>query len=171
MIKETDARFSRFTPDKDAIYLRMAIKAGEDAKKAGNHPFGAILVDIDGNVLMKQENIEVTERDCTGHAETALLRKASKKYDKDFLWNCTLYSSFEPCCMCSGAAYWANIGRIVFAASEAALLEKTGDNELNPTFRSDCRGILERGQKDLVIRGPVKELEDEALAAHDGYWE
>ena len=170
MLKETDARFSYFTPEKDAEYMRRAIQVAEAAKAAGNHPFGCILVDIEGNILMEQGNIEVTEKVCTGHAETTLLQRASHEYDHEFLWNCSLYTSIEPCCMCCGAAYWANLGRIVFAATEMDLLEETGDNELNPTFSSDCRSILSRGQKEMVIRGPIPELRREALASHIGYW-
>lgn len=170
-IQETDTRFSFFTPEKDAEYLRRAIEVGVKARNDGNNPFGAILVDNQGNIIMEQGNVEVTEKDCTGHAETTLARKASHQYDKAFLWNCTLYTSFEPCCMCTGAIYWANIGRIVYAASETALLGETGDNEHNPTFDIDCRTILAKGQKQIVVRGPVPEQEKEALATHEGFWD
>ena len=122
MLKEMDPRFEHFTPEEDAKYLRRAIAVAEAAKAAGNHPFGAVLVDLQGHILMEQGNIEVTEKVCTGHAETTLLQRASHRYTHDFLWNCTLYSSIEPCCMCCGAAYWANLGRIVFAATEKDLL-------------------------------------------------
>ena len=119
---------------------------------------------------MEQGNVQTTEKDCTGHAETTLLRKASHIYEKDFLWDCTVYTSCEPCCMCVGAAYWANLGRIVYATTEAELLAETGNNDENPTFDSDCRSILERGQKDIVVKGPVKELQKEAFAIHVGFW-
>ena len=102
MLKETDARFAYFTPEKDAEYMRRAIQVAEAAKAAGNHPFGCVLVDMEGNILMEQGNIEVTEKVCTGHAETTLLQRASHEYSHDFLWNCSLYTSIEPCCMCCG---------------------------------------------------------------------
>ena len=170
MIKETDARFAFFTPEKDVAYLRRAIEVGQEAMRNGNHPFGAILVDLEGNILLEQGNIEVTERVCTGHAETTLMQRASQLYDRDFLWNCTMYTPVEPCCMCCGAAYWGNLGRIVFAATEKDLLEQTGDHEDNPTFSSDCRSILARGQKPMVVQGPVPEVREEALAVHKDYW-
>ncbi len=170
IIRETDARFSFFTPEKDAEYLRRAIEIGIQARRGGNNPFGAVLVDGEGNILMEQGNVEVTEKDRTGHAETTLARKASHLYDRAFLWNCTLYTSFEPCCMCTGAIYWANIGRIVYAAAETALLAETGNNEHNPTFNIGCRDILEKGQKSIVVRGPVPDLAREALATHEGFW-
>ena len=169
-IKEFDERFAYFTPEKDIEYLSHAIKICEKAVEEGNFPFGAILVDNKGNVLMEQGNVQNTENDLTAHAETALARKASATYSTDFLWNCTMYSSFEPCCMCTGAVYWTNIGRIVYAASEADLLAVTGDNEDNPTFEIDCRSILERGQKDIVVRGPIREVRNDAMAIHLNYW-
>ena len=170
MIREYDERFAYFTPEKDAEYLRHAIEVSKRAITHGNHPFGAILVDIEGNILMEQENIEMTERDCTGHAETTLMRRASHAYDREFLWNCTLYTSCEPCCMCCGALYWGNVGRLVLGATEQDLLAVTGDNELNPTMKSDCRDVLGRGQKDLVIVGPVDAVREEALEVHRNYW-
>ena len=71
-------------------------------------------------------NIEGTNYKCTGHAETQLMEKASMKYTKDFLWGCTLYSTAEPCAMCTGAIYWGNVGRIVYGMSEKDLLKITG---------------------------------------------
>jgi len=170
MIKAYDERFERFTPEEDEKYLRRAIAVSKMSVEHGNTPFGAILVDIDGNILMEQENIELTERDCTGHAETTLLRRASHEYEKSFLWDCTLYTSCEPCCMCCGAAYWANVGRIVFAAAEQDLLKVTGNNEINPTFKSDSRSLLDKGQKAMVIQGPMESLRDEALAVHKDFF-
>ncbi|MDL2294159.1 nucleoside deaminase [Ruminococcaceae bacterium OttesenSCG-928-D13] len=170
-IRDNAPRFSFFTRERDIEYLRAAIRAGERARAAGNHPFGAVLVDGDGNILLEQGNVEVTEHDHTGHAETALARAASKKYDRDFLWNCSLYTSFEPCAMCAGAAYWTNIGRIVYGASEHDLLADTGANDDNPTFDLDCRTVLSRGQKAMVVCGPYPEVADEARASQAGYWD
>lgn len=171
-IRDNDpARFSHFTREKDIELLRQAIRVGQQARDGGNMPFGAVLADDKGNILMEQGNNELTERDCTGHAEAALARKASKAYDEDFLWNCSLYTSFEPCCMCTGAIYWGNIGRIVYAVAEADLLDDTGDNALNPTFDLDCRTVLGRGQKDIVVCGPYMEVAAEAKATQAGFWD
>ena len=116
------------------FYLEKAIEASKKARESGNTPFGAVLVDSEGNILMTQGNVEITEHRCTGHAETALAERASKEYSKEFLWGCTLYTTAEPCAMCSGAIYWENIGRVVYAMTEKRLLELTGSNEQNPTF-------------------------------------
>lgn len=150
--------------------LRRAIQVSRRAREHGNTPFGALLVDADGVVLLEQENIEITERVCTGHAETTLAARASERYDKAFLWGCTLYTTAEPCAMCSGAIYWANIGRVVYAMSEARLLALTGSDEQNPTFDLPCRQIFAAGQKDITVLGPFPEVEAEAAAVHAGYW-
>lgn len=152
-------------------YLNIAIEVSEQARAEGNNPFGAILVDRDGNILMKQTNIEGTTHKCTGHAETQLAEQASTQYTQDFLWNCTLYTTAEPCAMCTGAIYWANIGRIVYAISEERLLELTGSDPKNPTFNLPCRDILEHGQKNITVIGPFPALETKAVQAHIGFWE
>ena len=86
---------------KHEYYLRRCIEVSKNARKNGNTPFGAILVDEQGNILLEQENVEITEAICTGHAETTLAAKASHLYSKDFLWKCTLYTTAEPCAMCN----------------------------------------------------------------------
>jgi tRNA(Arg) A34 adenosine deaminase TadA len=151
-------------------YLRKAIEVSEKSREHGNTPFGAILVDADGNVLLKQENIEITESNCTGHAETTLMEQASKKYSKEFLWSCTLYTTAEPCVMCAGAIYWGNVGHVVYGISEKRLLELTGDNEQNPTFSLPCRQVFASGQKNILVEGPFTEIENEVVEVHRGYW-
>ena len=156
----------------DKFYLRKCVEVSENSIKNGNTPFGAVLVDKDGNILLEQENIELTTHSCTGHAETSLVAEASKHYSKEFLKDCTLYSTFEPCAMCSGAIYWSNVGRVVYGLSEEKLLELTGDNPVNPTMSLPCRVVLGSGQKDIEVVGPFddKVLEDEILKVHKNYW-
>lgn len=151
-------------------YLRRAIEISKDARKHGNTPFGALLVDPEGNIIMEQENIEITEHICTGHAEATLAARASKEYSKDFLWNCTLYTTAEPCAMCAGSIYWANIGTVVYGMTERRLLELTGSNEQNPTFDLPCREVFNKGQKNITVIGPFPDVEKEAAAVHEGYW-
>ena len=89
---------------------------------------------------------------------------------REFLWDCTLYTTAEPCAMCAGAIYWANIGRVVYGMTERRLLELTGSNEQNPTFDLPCREVFARGQKDIKVIGPVEAVEVEAAKVHEGYW-
>jgi tRNA(Arg) A34 adenosine deaminase TadA len=149
-------------------YLRRAIEVARKARANGNHPFGALLVSQTGEVLLEAENTVVTERDVTGHAEINLVRNASKRLRKEVLETSTLYTSTEPCAMCSGAIYWSGISRVVFALSEESLLELTASNEENPTMHLPCREVLSRGQRPIEILGPL--LEDEAKGVHEGFW-
>ncbi|MGL4344646.1 MAG: nucleoside deaminase [Cellulosilyticaceae bacterium] len=151
-------------------YLQRCVEVSQMARDTGNMPFGCILVDQDGEILMEQMNIEGTEYKCTGHAETQLIEKASMKYSKEFLWTCTLYSTAEPCAMCTGAMYWANLGRIVYGMTEKGLLEITGSDPKNPTFDLPCREVLARGQKDIEVLGPFPEIVEAVAAVHKDFW-
>ena len=73
--------------------------------------------------------------------------------------------------MCAGAIYWANIGRVVYGMTERRLLELTGSNEQNPTFDLPCRNVFACGQKEIEVVGPFPEVEVEAAAVHEGYWD
>ena len=64
----------------------------------------------------------------------------------------------------------ANIGRVVYGASEEALLALTGSHEENPTLSLPCREVLARGQKSIEVIGPVPSLEAEMLEPHQGFW-
>ena len=90
----------------DEKLLRLSFNVAKRARESGDHPFGSILADADGNVLIEQGNGYTSEGgDRTAHAERILASRAAKKYDVAFLASCTLYTSAEPCAMCSGAIY------------------------------------------------------------------
>ncbi|RDI47091.1 nucleoside deaminase [Nocardia mexicana] len=154
--------------DQDIEHLRATVGVAVRSRKNGNHPFGAVLAGPDGRVLLEAENSVVTGRDATGHAETNLVRAASAAYDPKFLLTCTLYTSTEPCAMCSGAIYWGGIGRVVYALGEDQLLALTGADLENPTMALPCRRVFAAGQRPLPVVGPV-DL-PEARAVHDGFW-
>ncbi|MFJ7990531.1 nucleoside deaminase [Streptomyces sp. NPDC096351] len=154
--------------DTDLARLRTSVDVARRSRAAGNHPFGAILTGPDGEILLEAENTVTTERNATGHAETNLVRLATEKYDADFLRTCTLYTSTEPCAMCSGAIYWGNIGRVVYALGEDELLALTGANEENPTMALPCREVFKAGQRDLPVVGPIDI--PEAREIHTGFW-
>lgn len=149
-------------------YLRLSFAVARRARAHGNHPFGALLVGPDGTVLMEQENAYLPGRDMTGHAERVLMTRASTVYDPAFLASCTLYTSAEPCAMCAGAAYWAGVGRVVYAMSERQLKELTGAHPENPTLDLPCRAVFAAGQREVEVIGPL--LVEEAMAVHDGAW-
>jgi tRNA(Arg) A34 adenosine deaminase TadA len=104
------------------------------------------------------------------HAETELARRAAAAYPAEFFWTCTLVSTGEPCAMCTGTLYWANIGRLVYGFEEAKLLAETGDHPENPTMSLAALTVLGSGQKPIEVVGPVPEIADELLAPHRDFW-
>ena len=154
------------TNDSAAQLLRRAQAVAQQAADAGHHPFGAVLVAPDGHtVLLEQGNV-----DTVNHAEAVLAREAARRFEPGFLWDCTLVTTVEPCAMCAGTQYWANIGRLVYGMSEARLLQLTGRHEENPTLDLPCREVFDRGQKAVLVTGPVPEVEDEIAAVHRAFW-
>ena len=147
-------------------HLRTANEVAKEAVKSGHPPFGAVLVAPDGDtVLMKQGNVSLMD-----HAETVIARQASVKYDPDYLWKCTLVTTVEPCAMCAGNIYWANVGNVVYGVAETTVKKLTGADKRNPTMNLPSRTVFAAGQKPIRVVGPVPELEDELLAPHKAYW-
>jgi tRNA(Arg) A34 adenosine deaminase TadA len=153
------------TRDAMLRHLRAAHAVALEAMAAGHHPFGAVLVGPDGAVLMRQGNLDTVR-----HAESELARRAAEEHPRDFLWRCALVSTFEPCAMCAGTLYWANIGTLVFGVAETTLFALTGDDPENPTMRLPARAVLSSGQKEIAVHGPFPELEEELIAPHRGFW-
>jgi len=154
--------------EQDLTLLRKSFDVARRALENGTHPFGAILVGPDGEVLLEQGNAYMPDHDMTGHAERVLMTRASTHYSPEFLADCSMYTSAEPCAMCAGAAYWAGLGRVVYGLSERSLKEITGNHPENPTLDLPCRIVFEAGQRKVEVLGPL--LEEEAAALHEGIW-
>ncbi len=154
------------THDRILAHLRAAGAVALEAARHGHHPFGALLVGPDDRVLMRQGNLDTVR-----HAESELCRRAAAAYAPDFLWGCALVSTFEPCAMCAGTLYWANVGRLVYGVEEARLLALTGNHDQNPTLSLSCRTVLAAGQKPIAVHGPFPELEEERVAPHLTFWQ
>lgn len=168
--EEAEYKLADLAP-REVELLRRVIEICFEAREGGNHPFGCLLADKDGNILMEQGNEENTlHGDCTAHAETRLMSRASQKYSKDELAEMTMYNCGEPCAMCAGAIYWSNVGRLVMIGRESALKAVTGDDIRNPTLDLPCRVVFARGQKEIEVLGPYLELEPEMMKAHENYW-
>jgi tRNA(Arg) A34 adenosine deaminase TadA len=143
-------------------FLLEAIGLAASARAHGNHPFGALLV-IDDRVLLKAENTVNTERNPTAHAETNLIQLALRELAPEDVARSTLYTSCEPCAMCSGAIYWAGVRRVVYALSSEELARLAGGDFLVP-----CRELFRRASQHTEVAGPL--LTEEALKVHEGYW-
>ncbi len=153
----------------DQQLLRRAIELSAAAMAKGNMAFGALLADPDGNVLLEAENTTFTESNALRHAETNLVEEAVAGLTPEQIAGASLYTSCEPCAMCSGAMYWAGINRMVYAMSEHDLLNITGVNDHCPTMKGvGCRNILETGQRNIEVSGP--HLVEEAAAVQHDYF-
>ena len=152
----------------DEAFLRRAFAIALESQRRGDHPFGALLVDPDGTVLLECGNgFSSHGGDRTAHAERVLASQA-KAYPPSLLARCTAYTSAEPCAMCAGALYWAGIGRVVYGLSEAELKTLTGDHPANPTLDLPCRTVFAAGQRHTDVVGPL--LADEAATLQKEYW-
>ena len=154
-------------PD-DETLLRRAIALAAESREAGQHPFAALLADSQGRVLIESGNGFHPHGDGTAHAERLVATRACIELPAEVRAAATLYSSAEPCAMCSGAIYWAGIGRVVYGLSEKRLKAMIGPHPENLTMDLPCRQVFAAGQRAITVAGPL--LEDEAAVAHHGFW-
>lgn len=147
-------------PTRDEDWLRAAFAIARHARARGDAPFGAVLVDAEGDLLLEAGNTATTDRDVTAHAETNLVRAASSRFGPDVLAGCTMYASAEPCAMCAAAVYWSGIGRLVFGLGNTRLNELLAATPPPDRLQLSCREVLARADRRVEIAGPL--LEDEA---------
>ena len=148
----------------DEIFVTKTYQLAQSAQEKGNHPFGALLV-VDGEIVLTAENSVVSDNDVTRHAELNLVSKASQALDPATLADSILYTSTEPCAMCTGAIFWAGISKVVYGCSAVTLGEIAGGGFVVP-----CRELLKYGRKEreISILGPI--LEDQGAAIHRNFW-
>ena len=147
---------------RDDAFLREAIGLSREARAAGDHPFGALLV-VDDAVVLRARNTVHTDGDPTAHAETNLVAEAVRRLSPAELARSVLYTSREPCAMCVGKMYWAGIRALVYALAADDLATLAGGSFLVP-----CRDLLARANDRVAVTGPL--LVDEARAVHEGFW-
>ena len=119
----------------DISFMEEALRLSKAAAQHGNEPFGAVLVK-DGAIVYSNENQVHSASDPTFHAEAGLLRRFCAETGITDLREYTLYSSCEPCFMCSGALVWTRLGRLVYGASNRDLCAIFGEEG------SDCSHLV-----------------------------
>ena len=154
--------------ERDGRYLRQAIALADKARARGNRPFGALIVAADGQVLAEAWNSTGETGDCTAHAETSAVRLASPAHSREALAGATLYSSAEPCVMCAGAIYWANIGRVVYGIDAVRLRVFRGERADQRDAELFCRDVFRASPHPIACVGPA--LIAESAASHQGAW-
>jgi tRNA(adenine34) deaminase len=150
-------------------HLRHAIRLAMEARSRGNRPFGALIVDGSGAVIGEAEADSMTTGDCTGHAETNVLRGVTPRCPREQMAKCTLYTSAEPCVMCAGAIFWSNIRRVVYGIDATTLRGYRGEVAGQMDLRMSCRDVFRASPHAIEVIGPL--LEEEARVPHEGYWQ
>ena len=140
----------------DEQYLRRAIGLALASRAAGQRPYGALLVSPAGETLTEGHNTVLLDRDITAHPELKLARWAAQHLDAAAIGATTMYTSCEPCEMCTGAIARAGIGRVVFALSDEQWQAATRGGGGSPVAHP------------VAYEGPA--LFEEARAAVDGYY-
>ncbi len=148
--------------DEHAMFIRECYALAKKAVENGNHPFGALLV-LEGGTVLKAENTVNSSQDQTRHAEMNLVSEASRLFDPATLARVILYTSTEPCAMCTGAIFQAGISQVVFGCRAQALYAL-----VNSDLFISSRDILALGRRETIVTGPV--LEDEGMQIHRDYW-
>ena len=143
-------------------FARQTIELARQARLAGNHPFGALLV-VNGKVTLTAQNTVTTDCDPTAHAETNLVSEAIRQLSPVQIRRSVLYTSCEPCAMCVGKMYWAGIRSIAYALPAEELAALAGRDFLIP-----CSELFGRAIEQVTITGPL--LLDEARQVHLGFW-
>jgi tRNA(adenine34) deaminase len=115
----------------DEYFMKQALAEAQKALEEGEVPVGAVIV-CEGRIIARAHNQTEMLTDVTAHAEILALTAASSYLGSKYLQDCTLYVTLEPCVMCAGALAWAQLGRVVYAASD------------------DKRGFMLHGGKDLL---------------------
>ena len=101
----------------DEFFMREALKEAHKALEKDEAPVGAVIV-ANGRVIARAHNLTETLTDVTAHAEMQAITAAASYIGGKYLKDCTLYVTLEPCMMCAGALYWAQITRIVYGATD-----------------------------------------------------
>lgn len=145
----------------DEHFMNKAIDMAKKAREQGNEPFGALLVRGEEIVKLGENKVHSLS-DPTYHAEIGLIRDFCSENNLFDLNEYTLYTSCEPCIMCSGAMVWSNLGKVVYSVSHDQLAKIAGDN-----IMISCREVFEKSPLQPKVEGPI--LNEEGLKAFEGY--
>lgn len=166
MLSETDLRALPL----DEL-MRRAFDLAHSSRAKGNHPFGALLADASGAVVLESENTVGEMGDVTCHAEQNLISAASRKFTRDDLAGMVMVTSTEPCAMCSGATFWAGVRAVVYGLPMGDLhgYSVTPDNPTPASLNVPCRSVFAGcPAHPTTVIGPV--LREEAAEPHAGFW-
>jgi len=133
----------------DEQFMREALAQAKEAYAQDEVPIGAVIT-CKGRVIAKGHNMTEMLHDPTAHAEMIAITAATEAMGGKYLQDCCLYVTVEPCPMCAAALNWAQIGRIVYGASDP----KRGYSLFSPSLlhpkTETVSGVLSQDCSDLV---------------------
>ena len=138
--------------DKDEQFMRKALYEAQKAAEEGEIPIGAVIVCND-RIISRAHNLTEKLHDVTAHAEMQAITAAADLLGGKYLSDCTLYVTVEPCVMCAGAIGWAQIGRIVYGASD----EKRG-YQLSAPRALHPKAVVTRGVLEAECRQMMQDF-------------
>ncbi len=156
--------------DQDATLLRRAFTLAAEARARGDRPFGVVIADATGRVLVEAGSTQGASGDGTlAHSEMNACQGAiSAGIPREVLRAGTIYSSGEPCAMCASAIFYTGLGRVVFGLSAAAILHVRNAQPHTAGLNLSCQAVLATAAEPVAVVGPC--LEDEGAIPHAGYW-
>jgi tRNA(adenine34) deaminase len=134
----------------DNYFMSKALNEAQIAFENDEVPVGAVVV-CNNKIIAKGHNQVELLHDVTAHAEIIALTAAANYLGSKYLMDCTLYVTLEPCLMCAGALYWAQLGKIVYGASDPkrGFVSKAPE-ALHPKTEV-ILGIMEQESKQLLL--------------------
>ena len=130
--------------------MRVALQEAAKAYEAGEVPVGAVVVGSN-HIIARSHNQVERLQDATAHAELLALTAAFSHVGGKYLPTCTLYVTLEPCYMCSGAIYWAQLGRLVVGAKDPKRGYTTvGKQLLHPRTKVTADVLSEEAMRHLA---------------------
>jgi tRNA(adenine34) deaminase len=110
----------------DEFFMKQAFAQAIEAYEKDEVPVGAVVVHSQ-RIIARAHNLTETLNDVTAHAEMQAITAAANYIGGKYLNECALYVTLEPCVMCAGAIFWAQLGKLVFGAPD----KKRGFSLLN----------------------------------------
>jgi len=138
-------------------FMKIAIEEAKKSAKKGNYALGCVIVK-DEKIIAKGMNKTKTKCDPTLHGEIDAIRNACKKLNSHYLQGCILYTTLEPCPMCTSAAIWAKMKGIVFGAFKEDAQKNSGKDFSWRQIDISSKEIIAKGKPKLnLIEGFMRE--------------
>ena len=132
----------------DNYFMSKAIDEAKIALSKGEVPVGAVIV-ADNKIIARAHNMVEALNDVTAHAEILAITSASNYIGGKYLENCSIYVTLEPCQMCAGAMYWAQLSRLVYGASDPHRGFKVLGTKIHPKTKVTS-GVMSKESKLLI---------------------